>query len=75
MSKWISVKDRLPEPKQYVLISTDDAYLKRVNPCLGWRSIENYWHAYTANGVYIINYPLAWQPIPEPYKEGEADDE
>lgn len=70
MSEWFPVSERLPEPKQYVLISTDDAYLKRVNPCLGWRD-DKCWYAYTANGMYCIHFPIAWMPIPEPYKEDE----
>lgn len=67
MSEWIFIRDKLPDNREYILISTDDAYLKQINPCFGWRD-GKYWYAYTANGMYCINYPIAWMPLPDSYK-------
>lgn len=65
--EWISVSDRLPEEETAVLISREDLYLHRLNPCIGWRNGQ-YWNTFTANGFKQILYPMAWMPLPMPYK-------
>lgn len=66
-TKWIPVSERLPEDKTTVLISCEDMYLQKLNPCVGWRNGQ-YWNTFTANGCKQILYPTAWMPLPEPYK-------
>lgn len=66
-NKWIPVKERLPEEKTTVLISCEDYYLRNLNPCIGWRNGQ-FWNTFTANGCKQILYPIAWMPLPEPYK-------
>ena len=59
-SRWIPISERLPEEKQMVWVKSNDMYLKKINPCIGWRN-GFYWRTYTANGVHIIQYPIAWK--------------
>lgn len=72
--KWIPVSERLPEEETAVLISCEDLYLHRLNPCIGWRNGQ-YWNTFTANGYKQILYPTAWMPLPEPYKTESEDKE
>lgn len=66
-SRWIPVNERLPEEKTAVLLSCDDMYLAKLNPCIGWTNGNN-WHTFSAKGSYLVKYPMAWMPLPEPYK-------
>lgn len=65
--KWIPVTEKLPEEKTAVLLSCDDMYLAKLNPCIGWISGNN-WYTFSARGSYLVKYPIAWMPLPEPYK-------
>lgn len=65
--RWIPVTERLPKEKTAVLLSCDDMYLARLNPCIGWRN-GNHWHTFSAKGSYLVKYPIAWMPLTEPYK-------
>ena len=67
--RWIPVTERLPEESTLVLLSCDDMYLARLNPCIGWISENNYWFTFASRGSYLVKYPIAWMPLPEPYKE------
>lgn len=69
-SRWIPVTERLPEEKTAVLLSCDDMYLAKLNPCIGWISGNN-WYTFSAKGSYLVKYPIAWMPLPKPYKGGE----
>lgn len=72
--RWIPVSERLPEEKTAVLLSCDDIYLAKLNPCIGWINGNN-WHTFSARGSYLVKYPIAWMPLPQPYKaesEGEG---
>lgn len=66
-NKWIPIRERLPEESSLVLISCEDYYLRDLNPCIGWRN-GKYWNTFTAYGCKQILYPIAWMPLPEPYK-------
>ena len=66
--KWIPVSERLPEIGEYVLCSQD-------NGDVGEGKLLNYggWHIcydQTCRGSYWVN---AWQPLPEPWKEGQDE--
>ena len=65
-TRWIPVSERLPEESTSVLVSCEDYYLSRMNPCIGWRN-GVYWKTFTAKGCEPISYPLAWMPLPQPY--------
>lgn len=71
--KWIPVTEKLPEEKTAVLLSCDDMYLAKLNPCIGWISGNN-WYTFSARGSYLVKYPIAWMPLPKPYKGGQEDD-
>lgn len=70
MAEWISVKDRLPESNQDVLICFDLDYM-----AVGFFKecdTGNYWYAYTG-GEWVTDCdsePLYWMPLPSP-PEGE----
>ena len=70
--KWIPVSEKLPEEETAVLISCEDLYLHRLNPCIGWRNGQ-YWNTFTANGCKQILYPTAWMPLPKPYELPESE--
>lgn len=65
--EWIPVSERLPEIHQYVLLS-----LRSLDVEVGFRAeTEPYFYCHGADGCYIEpQNVLAWQPLPEPYKEG-----
>ena len=74
-TRWIPVRERLPEDGEYVLLYYErDAWID--NDCIrkkdidkGWQ-IEGRWHVYGASGVVGI----AWMPLPERCKV-ESEDE
>lgn len=64
--EWIHVSEKLPERYKEVIVTdieTEDTYCS-------WYNGNGYWMC--DNGVYD-NRIIAWQPLPEPYKEGGAD--
>jgi hypothetical protein len=64
MSKWISVKDRLPEVLESVLIlyaPTNEARNDYRMECWNWPE----------NPVYETQFVTHWMPLPEPPKEEE----
>ncbi len=73
MSKWISVKDRLPETRDEVLVflanghitiaSYNDHILPFFDEPIGW-GVDPKRFVFYFCGDDVI----AWQPLPEPYK-------
>ena len=64
--EWISVKDRLPECEEPVLLWTDYGEI-----CIASRSGDGKWY-----GSYqIIDNAVCWMPLPEPpeVEDNEAD--
>ena len=64
---WISVEDRLPEEYEHVLISTKTGYVD-----IATRSVEYGHNAYRTyrNNIFWDDDVIAWQPLPQPCKEG-----
>jgi hypothetical protein len=61
VDKWIPVSERLPENKVNVLISKSNGKVS-----IGFCNVN--YSEWREEG-YIISTPLAWKPLPEPYKE------
>ncbi len=72
-TRWIPVSERLPEDGEIVLITSSDMYLSKLKPWCGWKNRNN-WYTFTANGSYLIKYPIAWMPLPEPFEPQESED-
>ena len=66
MSKWISVKDRLPS-------KVDDYLVAFQTKGFGRKTLEVSLVWYYEDGWDLENIfePIAWQPLPEPPKEEE----
>ena len=70
-NQWISVSERLPEETVKVLVQADDMYYNMNNDTgilIGWRN-GNKWSTLKTKGWEYIRYPIAWMPLPEPYKK------
>ena len=66
--EWILVGERLPERYKEVIVTdieTKETYCS-------WYHGNGYWEC--DNGV-LKNRIIAWQPLPEPYKEAVRNDE
>lgn len=61
--KWIPVSERLPETQQRVLVS-----LKHAPIVVGWLMWDE-WYTDYGKGYGNVEV-IAWQPLPQPYKEG-----
>lgn len=76
MSEWISVKERLPERKQDVLMLFDTG-----NMAVGWwHDADEHisvWCAYTDDGFYTDCdcIPTHWMLLPEPPEEEKRNDQ
>ncbi len=62
--RWIPVYEKLPEQEGWYLISLG-------GKTYGGADVDMYCKGWVKYGTHV----LAWMPLPEPYKEGEADDE
>ncbi|OUP00295.1 hypothetical protein B5F37_11670 [Drancourtella sp. An210] len=59
---WIPVEERLPDNNEIVLVTTDMGLITS---------------GYIAHGTWITDqepdYPIAWRPLPEPYRPERRD--
>lgn len=84
VEEWISVKDRLPDPYEKVLVRLDhwsgvDIYLAFYDPKRGWCDCGGYFEDGTNNDGEPLTYETVganvthWMPLPEPPKEAHND--
>ena len=76
MSKWISVKERLPEPDSNVLTVQANCENEQGHPytpeqsiCIGWVCKSGSWYA--ESDIELCPFdpdypPTHWMPLPEP---------
>ncbi len=65
---WIPCSERLPEAKKEVLIFADD------NAMFVGRLMNGGFSVHDGDGWIDLKFILAWQPLPEPYKQNELVD-
>lgn len=70
MTKWISVKDRLPRDNVSVLI-VSDIFLSKIRiGSIKYRSSDYFWEVIDFDYEVLINKEVThWMPLPEPPKE------
>ena len=63
MTKWISVKDRLPEKDESILMLFESGIM-----AVGFRLDDISWCAYTDGEYYTdcSNHPTYWMKLPKP---------
>lgn len=59
---WVKCSDRLPDKQIRVLVKTDKSPL-----VIGWLMFDE-WYTDFGNGYGNLDV-IAWQPLPEPFKE------
>ena len=64
-SKWVKTSDHTPDKYQDVIVTTEDRYvdIADYNGINSWTDREGFY--------YENSEIIAWQPLPEPYKEDE----
>lgn len=74
--KWISCSERLPKSNGCYLVWRPRFFGGEIGmPAICYFDGQNTWHdAYGVNFARVLNESdvVAWQPLPEPYKEGET---
>ena len=74
---WIPVSERLPEERQDRYYPISLVTLDNGDVCLGvYRYDDKEWWTRMSEGetVYTTDHKvIAWQPLPEPYKESEEE--
>lgn len=70
MSKWIPVTERMPEVGQMVLVTLKSKRSDRIG-----QVDADYWRADgEKDWYYFQDDVLAWMPLPDPYKDGDANE-
>lgn len=74
MSEWISVKDRLPDDDELVLVYTKDNVMS-VCPLVIANAFANLKNlkVWEDNNGYYVSDVTHWMPLPEPPKEDDAE--
>lgn len=66
MSKWISVKDKLPKEFQQVIVCREKAKGEFVVEA-GYKDVQDWWKVYGTRTKKVTH----WMPLPEPPEAGQ----
>ena len=70
--RWIPCSERLPDDDMLMLVNYIDNRPEAMDIWIGWHEMENVWYIDgEAHSRKYGNEVIAWQPLPEPYKESE----
>ena len=70
---WIPCSEKLPKPRESVLLAVNSKYGDWVGEGCYWETTDHHavWKGYRWNATYWDDEIIAWQPLPQPYREGE----
>lgn len=71
MSKWISVKDRLPDKSGFVLVFAEGGYIATLHFSKNYGLFNLYDEVEEARAKAFKFDVTHWRPLPEPAKEDE----
>lgn len=70
---WIPVSEGLPKYRQAVLISTKWGVKIASRDSIIEGVTDDFWDCPLDDSTIATRYVIAWQPLPEPYKDGDTE--
>lgn len=64
--RWIPISEKLPDKEGWYLVTDDSGGVL-------WLEVEHYDPESGLKPFCTIQNPIAWMPLPEPYKDGDQD--